>query len=106
MTVDEIETAARHGSDLPGSLTQPEQLLFLSFRYLYAQYRIGSITRDQASIEKKRLLHEFEMANFRYEMFMETAKMRNRLSAYLTEIEKGGCDKCRLAVKIFDGRKT
>ena len=82
----------------------PRQMLFLSFRALYQSFRSGSITKDQAHKEKLKLLKTYGDAERDWKIYQETAQMRNRLSRYLAEIEKGGCDKCRLAVKIWDGR--
>jgi len=106
MTVDEIERAARTGNTLlPDELTMPRQMLFLSFRALYQSFRADSITKDQAHQEKLKLLKTYGDAERDWKIYQETAQMRNRLSRYLAEIEKGGCDKCRLAVKIWDGRE-
>ena len=56
MTPEEIERHAMHAEPLPTGLNQPEQLLFQSFRCLYQSYRSGTITREQAQVEKKALL--------------------------------------------------
>jgi len=102
--VEEIERAAARGDELLDGLSQPRQLLFLSLRSLYREYKTGALTKDQAHLEKLRILKVYENAEINWNIYQETAQMRNRLSRYFVEIEKGGCDKCRLAIKIFDGR--
>lgn len=57
--VFDFERAAMNGDELPGGLSQEEQLLFLSLRELYAQKRAGFISREQGSSEKKKLVAEF-----------------------------------------------
>jgi hypothetical protein len=105
MNIDDIERAARTGNTLlPDDLTMPRQMLFLSLRALYQSFRAGTITKDHAHSEKLKILKVYGDAELLWKIYQETAQMRNRLSRYLTEIEKGGCDKCRLAVKIWDGR--
>jgi len=104
VTVSEIETQANQNNELPPDLTQPEELLFLSLRVLYRDYKSGTILKDQAHREKLNILKAYESNKIWCEIYQNTAEMRNRLSRYFSEIEKGGCDKCRLAIKIFDGR--
>lgn len=58
--VFDFEQAAMNGDELPGGLSQEEQLLFLSLRALYAQKRAGYISREQGSAEKRKLVAEFK----------------------------------------------
>ncbi len=104
MTPKEIERCAMNGDPLPDDLTNPEQMLFMALRYLYRTFRAGYIGKEEAGAEKAKIIKSFEMARFYQGIYQDTAKMRNRLARYLAEIEKGGCEKCRLALKIFDGR--
>ena len=104
MNLDELERLALKCQPLPDGLTQPRQLLYLQFRALYREYRNKVIDKFQAHAEKVKFLKEYETAELNYRIYAETAQMRNRLSTYCTEIEKSGCPKCQLAVKIFDGK--
>lgn len=104
LDLEELERRALRSESLPEGLTQPQQLLFLSLRVLYREYRCKVITRDEAKKEKAKLLAEFDQAQFHYNMFWNTTQMCNRLNAYLTDIEKNGCERCKTAVRIFDGR--
>jgi hypothetical protein len=106
MTVDEIEHAARTGNTLlPDELTSPRQMLFLSFRALYQSFRAGMITRDQAHQEKLKLLKTYGDAERDWKIYQETTQMRNRLSSYLVDINKGDDEEAKKAVRIFDFRE-
>lgn len=103
MTIAQLERLAMHGADLPDDLTEPEQLLFLSLRCLYAEHRAGRIQRDQAHTEKSNLLRAFEVNQFNYNLFAQTAQMRNRLADQLGAVGRCRCPECRKVVAIFDG---
>ena len=105
MTTADIEHAAMHGDELPGDLSSPDQLLYLSFRELYRGFRAGTITKEQAGKEKQKLLAEHELARFYYDSYLDTVKMRNRIGSQLTELERCGCPACTRAIKLFDGRE-
>lgn len=101
---EKIERAAMHGDELPDDLSSPDQLLYLQFRELYRQFREGIVTKEQAKTEKGKLLASHELARFYYDSYIETAKMRNRVGAQLTELEKCRCPACIKAIRLFDGR--
>jgi hypothetical protein len=92
------------GNELPDDLSSPDQLLYLSFRELYKQFRSGTITKEQAKVEKGKLLSAHELAAFYYSSYLETVQMRNRIGSQLVELEKCGCPACVKAVRLFDGR--
>lgn len=100
-----IERAAAKGEELGDDLSLPDQLLFLSLRSLYAQWRSKIIDQEKAKSEKRRLLAEHELARFYYESYKATVELRNRVSSELVEIEKNGCDQCKRIVRLFDGRE-
>ena len=93
-----------HGNPMPDGLTQPEQLLFQSFRCLYIAYHSGKIDREQAQIEKKALLARFMDNQRREEIYRDTCKMRVELAGYSKEVEAGTCERCKQLMRIFDGR--
>lgn len=104
--LEELERKAMAGYSMPEGLPQPEQLLYLSLRILYREYRAGVISRAEAKKEKSMLLSEYNLSMFRYALFISEAQRRNRISAHLTELNTQGCEKCRLAARIFDGRES
>lgn len=105
MTPEQIERAAMHNDSLPSSLTQPEQLLYLSFRCLYASFRAGTITRDQAQSEKRELLRSFEEAARWRNIYHDTCRVRVELGGMSKEVERGDCERCKKIMRILDGRE-
>lgn len=71
------ERAAMRGDAMPDDLTFPDQLMFQALSLLYARYRAKTITREQASVEKKQLLREHEAFVYRWKLgdhYVETIK--------------------------------
>ncbi|MGX8711646.1 MAG: hypothetical protein ACQGTM_15545 [bacterium] len=100
-----IERHAMHGDPMPAGLTQPEQLLFQSFRCLYIVYHAGKIDREQAQIEKKALLARFTDNQRWAGIYQDTCKMRAELAKVAKDMTVSDCQICKRAIKIIDGRK-
>ena len=62
------ERDAMAGLEMPGGLSYPDQILYLSLRMLYAQYFKKIIDRETATKEKKKLLDEYRCYQYREEM--------------------------------------
>ena len=62
------ERQAMNGEELPSGLEYPDQVLFLCLRSLYDHVRRGIVTRDTATVEKKKLLVEYRVYKFNDEM--------------------------------------
>lgn len=62
------ERAAVHGEPMPSGLTFPDQCMFQALAALYARYRMGTVTREQATHEKKQLLEKHRVHQFNWEM--------------------------------------
>jgi len=105
MTPEQIERAAMHNDSLPAGLTQPEQLLYMSFRCLYASYRAGTINREQAQSEKRELLRSFEDAQQWRDIYQDTCRVRVELGGMSKEVESGDCERCKKIMRILDGRE-
>lgn len=103
MTPEQIERAAMHNDSLPTGLTQPEQLLYMSFRCLYASYRAGTITREQAQSEKHELLSEYNKTMRLYGIFQDTCALQVKLGGMSKEVEQGDCERCKKIMRILDG---
>lgn len=82
------EKEAMHGLDMPDGLEQPDQLMFLCLRQLYEQKRAGLIERNRAVQEKGRLLEEYRIAKFRYDLWERGAAMWQRIEAASSEYRK------------------
>lgn len=102
--IEEIERLAITGCEVPKGYSQPEQLLFLSFRILHYEYRQGILNREQAKREKKLLVDAYKKEQGFHEIYRETVRIRNTMSHKLTAAEKEGCPHCRELIQIFDGR--
>ena len=100
------EQAAIRGEEMPDGLSYPDQILFLSLRMLYAQKRSRIIDRDTAVIEKKKLLDEYRLNQFREQMGEEWVEQIK-----LTEIARAEYRKNRTLenadklVEIIEGRR-
>lgn len=55
-----FERAAMRGEEMPGGLCLAEQRTYLALRLLYAEYHKGNIAREQAALEKRKLLAQME----------------------------------------------
>lgn len=62
------EKDAMAGLEIPKGLSYPDQILYLSLRMLYAQYFKKLIDRETATNEKKKLLDEYRVYQYREEM--------------------------------------
>ena len=100
--VDGIETAA---ASIP-SYPLCDIVLFIGMKYLYIASKHNMAPREEIALEKKRLIASYAIAAGEYEREMYYAKLRNRISSQLVELERCGCEYCKKAVRIFDGRNT
>lgn len=62
------EKDAMAGLEIPDNLSYPDQILYLSLRMLYRQYYQKIIDRETATKEKKKLLDEYKIYQFREEL--------------------------------------
>lgn len=65
MSEFQYERQAMNGEEMPNGIPFPDQILYLSLRSLYDQYKKGVVNREMASREKKKLLMEYEACKFR-----------------------------------------
>lgn len=99
------ERAAMRGDPMPRDLAFPDQLMYQSLALLYARYRASTITREQASAEKKQLLREHETFVYRWKLgdhYVETIKKTElAASAYRKERTLENADKL---IEAIEGR--
>lgn len=100
------EQAAIRGEEMPDGLSYPDQILFLCLRNLYAQKRAGIIDRDAAVREKKKLLDEYRVYQFREKMGEEWVEQIKQTDIARAEYRKNrtlkNADKL---VEIIEGRR-
>lgn len=82
-----------------------DMVLFIGLKYLLVAYKNSLATREEISTEKKKLLASYKIALIDEDMYQSQAKLRNRISSKLVELEKCGCEHCRELIRIFDGRQ-
>ena len=61
MELYELEQRAARLEELPELLNLPQTELFLGLRFLYREYRRGTVPREQAAREKKRLMNQYKI---------------------------------------------
>lgn len=59
--IEELERTAAAGHALPDSLRPPEQLLYLSLRAVYRDFYAHQLTREQAHLEKGKILAQYRL---------------------------------------------
>lgn len=104
MTSQEIERlAATEGSEMPNSLETHEQLLFLTLRELYQNYRSGGVNRERAKKEKNLIFVAFEKLKHDHQRVEQQLQIRRRIEREIGSLYTCGCDNCLRLALIFDG---
>ena len=98
-----LEQLAAKGEEMPDGLSVPEQLLFLTLRELYKNFRSGTVNRERAKQEKQYIYVAYEQLKNEYKATEQHMKIRSRLSGNICELYKCGCDSCRHLLNIFTG---
>lgn len=104
MTDKEIETKAKKGTPLPEGATLAESLFYHNLRALYKEYRDGVISKEQAKVEKSRLINQFGVEKLWESCVQNDYERWRKYQILQSEAEKNGCEICRRIVRILDGR--
>ena len=105
MTADEIYEIARKRQPAPDDLTLPEQLLYTTARNIYKSYQDGIISLEQAKQEKRQSIRNFDSLNLKHDIYSDHMRRMVTISQVLGDVERNGCERCRRAVRVFDGRE-
>jgi hypothetical protein len=108
LEIDELEryaAACEPLENLPKSLNVMEIAAFLAMRALYREFRFGAVPREQARIEKGRIIQSYDRGMILYRAMLQDADIRNRTSALRSEMVKSDCPLCKKAAAIWDGRE-
>lgn len=98
------ELPAMHGEPMPPGLTFPDQCMFQALAALYARYRFKTISREQASQEKKQLLREHEAFVYRWKLGDHYVELINHTEAARTAYRKNRTiENADALVKCIDG---
>lgn len=103
MTTDELERMAASDAEMPDGLDMPEQLLFVTLRTLYQNFRSGSVNRERGKREKSRILVAYRQLKGEYGIVEQQLAIRKRLSHNIGELYQCGCANCRKLINIFVG---
>lgn len=103
MTPEELERLAATDGDVPDNLELPEQLLFLTLRELYSNYRNGVVNKERAKREKSRILVAYQKLMSDYKITRQNKEITKRLSHHIGDLYKCGCPNCRKLINIFTG---
>lgn len=99
------EKQAMNGDPLPQGLEYPDQILYLGLRLLYKQYRIGLVSREQATEEKRQLLQEYEKMIYRHKMYLYRVELIKAVEIYIWRYRKNKTiENADLLIDVFDGR--
>lgn len=105
MTADEIYEIARKRQPAPDNMTLPEQLLYTTARNIYKSYSDGLISIEQAKQEKLHSIRNFDSLNLKHDIYSDHMRRMVTISQVLGDVERNGCERCRRAVRVFDGRE-
>ena len=100
------ENDAMAGLEMPDGLSYPDQILYMELRMLYHQYYQKVIDREMATKEKKKLLDEYRVNQFREELGKQWVEVIR-----LTDIARCDYKKNRTfenadrLVEIIEGKK-
>lgn len=88
----EFEKDAMHGNPLPKGLDIADSCLYVALKNLYAMYRLGVISRKDASEEKKRLLKNWETDKSKIEFLnREADALRDKIGTASEDYKSNPC---------------
>ena len=100
------EKDAMAGLEMPNGLSYPDQILYLSIRMLYRQYYQKIIERDTATNEKKKLLDEYKVYQFREELEKQWVEIIRLTELARADYRKNPChENAMKLIDIIEGRK-
>ena len=100
------EKDAMAGLEIPDGLSYPDQILDLSLRMLYRQYYQKIIDRETATKEKKKLLDEYKIYQFREELEKQWVEIIRLTELARDDYRKNPChENAMKLIDIIEGRK-
>ena len=100
------EKDAMAGLEMPNGLSYPDQILYLSLRMLYRQYYQKIIERDTATKEKKKLLDEYKIYQFREELEKQWVEIIRLTELARAEYRKNPChENAMKLIDIIEGKR-
>jgi hypothetical protein len=100
------EKDAMAGLEMPNGLSYPDQILYLSMRMLYRQYYQKIIDRETATKEKKKLIDEYNVYQFREELEKLWVEIVRLTEIARAEYRKNPChENAMKLIDIIEGKK-
>ena len=100
------EKDAMAGLEMPDGLSYPDQILYLELRMLYHQYYQKVIDRETAKKEKKKLLDEYRIYKFHYELGNQCVETIRLTELARADYRKNPChENAMKLIEIIEGRK-
>lgn len=100
------EKDAMAGLEMTDGLSYPDQILYLSLRMLYAQYFKKVIDRETATKEKRKLLDEYKVYQFREEMGKQWVEVIRLTELARADYRKDPChENAMKLIEIIEGKK-
>ena len=100
------EKDAMAGLEMPNGLSYPDQILYLELRMLYHQYYQKVIDRETATKEKKKLLDEYKVYQFREELEKQWVENIRLTELARSDYRKNPChENAMKLIEIIEGRK-
>lgn len=92
MTAKDIEILAHDNRPMPEFSNLADICLYQAFANLYSRLNLKQVVRDQAKIEKKRILETYTRTRSEYERYIAVYKERQdnicKVGSLLSDIEK------------------
>lgn len=99
------EKDAMAGGEMPDGLSYPDQILYLELRMLYHQYHQKAIDRETATKEKKKLLDEYRVNQFREELWKQWVEVVRLTEIARADYRKNPCyENATKLIEIIEGR--
>ena len=100
------EKDAMAGLEMPDGLSYPDQILYLELRMLYHQYYQKVIDRETSTKEKKKLLDEYRIYKFQYELGNQCVDTIRLTELARADYRKNPChENAMKLIEIIEGRK-
>ena len=82
------EQLAIQGEEMPNDLPFPDQVLFQALSCLYARYHLKKISRERATLEKKKLLDKYRICRFQEQLGEERVRIIKNTELARAEFRK------------------
>lgn len=92
---DKLNVMASKSMPMPDGLNLAEQLLYQSLCCLYLQYKLGNITREDATKTKKQIYSTYIDAAYNLSMYNTYSKILQVFQKKQDKIHTSGCPVCR-----------